>query len=172
MQHLSVQDDWDTPRDVNSFGGPAGAMAVAVFNFTNTGIPLLYNGMEVGNAAGDTNPHTPIYWAGGNPRFTRFYRNLIALRHGNAAFTQGTITWVPNSVPKQVLTYTRTGGGSQFLVEINLSSLPAQGTLRTPQRSGWAEVPLAGLTGTRAHSAVPQIFLQPREFAIFRRSLP
>ena len=52
MQHMSVQDDWDTPRDINSFGGPSGAQAVAAFNFTNTGIPLMYNGMEVGNAAG------------------------------------------------------------------------------------------------------------------------
>ncbi len=155
MKHMSVQDDWDTPRDVNSFGGEAGAQAVAVFNFTNTGVPLMYNGMEIANAAGGTNPHAPINWRGGNPRFSGFYRSLIALRRNNVALQQGAMTWLPNTMPAKLLTYTRTGGGSQFLIEINLTSTPAQGVIQAPLGSGWKEVPLAGTQGLRAQRRPP-----------------
>lgn len=168
MTHMSVQDDWDTPRDVNAFGGPAGAMAVAAFNFTNTGVPLVYNGMEIGNTAGTTNPHAPINWQGGDPRFPGFYRQLIALRLHNPAFTSGQMAWLPNSAPAQLLTYMRAGGGSEFLMEINLTPTAAQGKITAPLGSGWKEVPLAGAQiGTAP--ALPQVSLPPKSFAIFRR---
>jgi hypothetical protein len=169
MQHMSVQDDWDTPRDVNSFGGPAGAQAVAVFNFTNTGVPLVYNGMEIGNAAGTTNPHAPIDWHGGNPAFPAFYRALIALRHSSAAFQGGAMTWLPNSAPRQLLTYTRTGGGAQFLVAINLTPGAARGTILSRIGCGWKQVPLAGTLVAQTHAALPAVALPPKGFVLFRR---
>ncbi len=169
MQHMSVQDDWDTPRDINSFGGKAGAQAVAVFNFTNTGIPLLYNGMEIGNAAGATNPHAPIVWASGDPNFTTFYRSLIVLRHGNPAFTTGTMTWMPNTAPKQLLSYTRAGGGSEFLITINPTATAASGKIRAAMGSGWKAVPIAGAEAKAPASAVPSVSLPPRSFAVYRR---
>ena len=169
MKHMSVQDDWDTPRDVNSFGGPAGAMAVAVFNFTNTGVPLMYNGMEIGNAAGVSNPHAPIHWAGGNPRFTAFYRSLIALRHSSPAFTTGAMTWLPNTAPRQLLTYTRTGGGAEFLIALNLTGAPASGKISAAVGGGWKAVPVAGAGNQALPPALPQMSLPPRSFALYRR---
>jgi len=172
MKHMSIQDDWDTPRDVNTFGGPAGAQAAAVFNFTQTGVPLVYNGMEIGNAAGGTNPHAPIDWNSGTPGFPAFYRQLIALRRSSPALRQGAMTWLLNSVPSQVLTYTRAGGGQEFLVEVNCSAAPASGTVQAPAGSKWTEVRLAGTQqGGRAHTAPARFTLQPKEFAIFKRSL-
>jgi len=169
MKHMSIQDDWDTPRDVNVFGGPAGAQAAAVFNFTQTGIPLVYNGMEIGNAAEGNNPHAAIKWAAGNPKFPVFYHQIIALRRSTPALRQGTMTWLANSVPSQVLTYTRTGGGQEFLVEINTSATPANGTVQAPAGRGWTEVRLAGVQNSRAHAAPMRFTLQPKEFAIFKR---
>ncbi len=167
MQHMSVQDDWDTPRDVNSFGGPAGAMAVAVFNFTNTGVPLIYNGMEIGNAAEAVNPHKVIHWSGGDSRFPAFYQQLIALRRSSPAFTSGAMTWLPNSASRQVLTYTRTGGGSEFLAEVNLSPSAAQGKIAASLGSGWTQVPLTGTSA--APAALPQVSLPPKGFVLYRR---
>ncbi len=169
MQHMAVQDDWDTPRDVNSFGGPAGAMAVAVFNFTTTGIPLLYNGMEVGNSAGERNPHAAIKWSNGDPRFTTFYKALIALRHSSPAFTSGTMTWLPNTTPHQLLTYTRTGGGSEFLVAINPTATAAQGSISAAVGSGWKAVPIAGMQTAAAPAGLPSVGLPPRGYAVYRR---
>ncbi len=172
MQHMSVQDDWDTPRDVNSFGGPEGALAVAAFNFTNTGVPLIYNGMEIGNAAGATNPHAPIQWNAVNPQFPKFYRQMIALRRRNPALTRGAMTWLANSAPHQVLTYVRTGAGRQFLVAVNLSSVPVKGTIAAPPGAKWKQAPIAGVPTAGASTAPPGMNLAPKGFAIFQRSLP
>ena len=79
------------------------------------------------------------------------------------------MTWLPNSAPRQLLTYTRTGGGAQFLVEINLTPGAAQGTIQSPIGSGWKEVPLAGTLGARTHAALPAVALRAKDFAIFRR---
>ena len=166
MQHLSLQDNWDTPRDVSAFGGAAGARAAAVFNFTFTGVPLLYNGMEIGNAGGGVNPHGPINWTGGDPRFPAFYKQLLALRRGSPALHSGTLTWLPNSAPSQLLTYTRSGGGTEFLIAINLSSGAVHSTLTAPVGIGWKEVLLPG---GAAHTALPQIVMPPQSFAIFQR---
>lgn len=168
MQHMAVQDDWDTPRDVNAFGGPAGAMAVAVFNFTTTGIPLLYNGMEIGNSAGERNPHAAIKWADGDPRFTPFYHSLIALRRSNPAFTTGTMTWLPNTAPHQLLTYTRTGGGAEFLVAINPTGTAASGKISAAVGTGWKRVPIAAANSVAA-GTLPSVALPPRSFAVYRR---
>ncbi|MGI4791477.1 MAG: alpha-amylase family glycosyl hydrolase [Janthinobacterium lividum] len=169
MTHMSVQDDWDTPRDVNSFGGPAGAMAVAVFNFTDTGVPLIYNGMEIGNSAEAANPHSPIKWTSGDPRFPSFYHDLIALRQANPAFTSGTMTWLPNAASRQALTYVRTGGGSQFLVEINLTPTAASGRINAALGSGWKQVPVAGIQSGVAPALLPQVSLPPKSFALYQR---
>ena len=171
MAHLSLGDNWDKPRDVSAFGGQAGAMAAAVFNFTSTGVPLLYNGMEIGNAGGAVNPHTPIDWSGGDSRFPPFYRQLLALRRSNLALQQGTMTWLPNSAPAQVLTYERVGGGSTFLLEINVSPTAAQGTATSPVGSGWTEVPLAQTRGAPSPVVPERFSLPPHGFAIFRRAL-
>ncbi len=169
MKHMSVQDDWDTPRDVNSFGGKAGAQAVAAFNFTNTGVPLVYNGMEIANAAEGVNPHKPIVWASGDPAFQAFYKSLIALRRSSTAFQTGTMTWLPNSASAKVLTYTRTGGGTEFLMTINLTPTAASGKINVALGTGWKAVPLAGTKTTVPAGAPPQFSLPPRSFAIYRR---
>ncbi len=172
MKHMSISDNWDYPRDVNTYGGPAGALAAEVFYLTETGVPLIYNGMEIGNSAEATNPHAPITWSMVNPEFPKFYRQMLALRHKYPAFQQGTMTWLDNSVPKQVLTYVRIGGGRQFLVEVNLSSSPAAGTVTAPAGSKWMPVPIAGVQTAGSRVAPPKITLQPKGFAIFQRAMP
>ncbi len=168
MQHMAVQDDWDTPRDVNSFGGKAGAQAIAVFNFTTTGIPLIYNGMEIANAAGARNPHAPIKWADGDATFTRFYHSLIALRRSNPAFTTGAMTWLPNTAAKQLLTYTRTGGGSEFLVAINPTATAADGgKISAAIGTGWLPVLTSGTKA--AALPLPSVSLPAHSFAVYRR---
>ena len=169
MQHMAVQDDWDTPRDINSFGGKAGAQAAAAFNFTTVGVPLIYSGMEIANAVGARNPHAPILWASGDPRFAAFYRSLITLRHSSPAFTTGTMTWLPNTAPKQLLSYTRAGGGSEFLVTINLTSTPVSGKISAAVGGGWKPVPVAGVVTPGGTSALPAVALPARSFAIYRR---
>ena len=171
MQHMAIQDDWDTNRDVSAYNGAAGAQAAAVFHFTSVGIPLLYNGMEIGNAGGANNPHTPIDWTNADPRFAGFYQRLVALRRKTPALQTGDMAWITNSVPSQVLTYTRTGGGQQFLIEINCSGAAASGTVTVPAEPQWTQVSITGVLPKTLHAVPSEISLQPKEFVVYKRSL-
>lgn len=174
MLHMNIQDDWDLAnRDVVTLGGYPQAMAAAVFNFTTSGVPLVYNGMEVANNNGGNNPHTQINWNGSEAyTFTTFYQQLIALRNNsNGALQQGTTTWVTNS-SSSVSSYDRTGGGSEYLVEINTSSSAQSGTISPPAGGAWIEVTPAGAPGGQSHEnpGTGDFSLQGYDFAIFQRS--
>jgi cyclomaltodextrinase len=168
MIMMSIQDDWDDPRDVNTFGGSAGAMAAAAFYFTDTGVPLIYNGMEIGNSAEAVNPRVAIDWHRGNPEFTEFYRHLITLRHNNPAFTVGSMSWLANTEPKQILTYERTSGTSTFVVEVNLSNSPVNGSISGVPQARWKEIRIAPEVAQHDHAALPLFSLGPKDFAIYK----
>ena len=53
--HLRITDDHDEPRAVARFG-LRGALAASALMFTLDGVPLLYNGMEVGDATESGDP--------------------------------------------------------------------------------------------------------------------
>ena len=169
MLHLSLQDDWDVNRDVVEFGSPQGALAATFFYQTTDGVPLIYNGMEIGNAATGVNPHTPIDWSKSDPTFAAFYPQMLTLRHDNPALQQGATVWLANSAPAHVLTYTRADAHGEFLVEINLSDAAVQGTITVPD-SSWVEVtPPAVLSAGTKHVLPPRFELGPKGFALFKR---
>ena len=168
--YLAMQDNWDKQRDVNTFGGPEGAMAAAVFNQTGNGVPLIYNGMEIGNAAGDVNPHGKIDWTRPNPAFPALYRQLAELRSRYAPLREGSMTWVSNTAPAQVLTYTRTSRHSEVLIEINISDKTAAGSVTLPAGPAWTDVTPRGPWPSPVRNG-SDFVLQPRGFAIYRREL-
>ena len=168
--YIAMQDNWDKLRDIHTFGGPEGALAVAVFNQTGNGVPLIYNGMEIGNAEGKVNPHGKIDWSKANPVFTALYKQLGALRGHNAALREGRMAWVPNNMPSQVLTYTKTAKDTEFLVEINLSKDVAKGTVSIPAGAAWTDVTPRGPWPAPVRTESGGFVLQPKGFAIYRRT--
>lgn len=174
MLHMNLQDDWDEPnRDIAVLGGYPQALAAAVFDFTISGVPLLYNGMEAANTNGGQNSHTQINWSGPNAsQFTTFYTQLLALRSGSGgALQQGTTTWVsPSSAA--VSAYDRTGGGNEYLIEINTNAGAASGTITPPAAASWTDVTPAGAPGGTAHvlPSTGTFSLQGYDFAVFKRT--
>ncbi|MCA1817658.1 MAG: alpha-amylase, partial [Acidobacteria bacterium] len=85
--HMRFSDNHDERRAIARFG-EEGALAASALMFTLDGVPMLYNGMEVGDTAESGAPalfeRIPILWqiAERRPEFPRFYRQLIALRKG------------------------------------------------------------------------------------------
>ncbi|MDB6110823.1 MAG: alpha amylase catalytic region [Pedosphaera sp.] len=63
--HLRISDDHDETRAVAKFG-LKGALAASVLMFSLDGVPLLYNGMEAGDATESGDPalfeKMPIFW--------------------------------------------------------------------------------------------------------------
>jgi cyclomaltodextrinase len=132
--HMRFSDNHDERRAIARFGEPA-ALAASALMFTLDGVPLLYNGMEVGDTTESGAPalfeRLPIFWpiAQRRPEFPRFYQQMVALRRSSQALRRGTVEWLTNSDKSRVLTFIRKTAGEEVLVAINLSSRPFAGSV-------------------------------------------
>jgi glycosidase len=129
--HMRFIDNHDEERAIALFG-EAGAMAAAFFMFTLDGVPMIYNGTEVGDStesgADALFYQLKVFWpiANRRPAFLPFYKQLIAQRRSSEVLQRGDLVWQDNSVPDQVLTYSRRFGKQSFQVTLNLSNRPVR----------------------------------------------
>src|SRR5688572_24057398 len=172
---LRFSDNHDQLRATGQFGLPA-ALAASALMYTLDGVPLLYNGMEVGDTNESAAPalfeKAPISWdmAERRPKVSSYYQALAALRRAHPAFTRGTVRWVSNSEQHRVLSFERIGNDELLLVVVNLSSQPFAGTVQATQgayRDLTPEIP--GVASTTRAPALPALALSPWEFRVFSR---
>jgi len=171
MMHLNLQDDWDLDRDVVVYGGAPQAMASAVYNLTADGVPLVYNGMEVGNTNGGVNSHVQIEWKGPNAgTFYPLYCELLALRnHSHGALQQGETRWLANTAPHDVSTYLRGAPGNQYLIEINTAAAPVNGNVSGLPSGNWVDVTPSATHGAHGHATPSRFSLPAYGFAIYHQ---
>lgn len=135
--HLRFSDNHDERRAIARFGEPA-ALAASALMFTLDGVPLLYNGMEVGDTTESGAPalfeKLPVFWpiAERRPEFPRFYKQMMALRKSSTALRRGSLEWLRNSDESRVLTYLRRITDEELLVAINFSNRPFSGSVEVP----------------------------------------
>jgi glycosidase len=140
---MRFSDNHDERRAIARFGEP-GALAASALMLTLDGVPMLYNGMEVGDTTESGDPalfyKLPVFWPieKRRPEFPRFYRQMIALRKSHPALTRGRVEWLHNSDESRVVTYARRIEGEDVIVAINFSNRPFNGTVEAPA----ATVPL------------------------------
>jgi glycosidase len=107
--------------------GPDGSRAFAVLTFTLPGIPLIYNGQEIGNEKMlGFFTRDPIPWKR-NDELRGFYSKLCCLRHRHPALYGGAMVRVPS--PRRVYAFLRRGEKETILVAVNLSPLKEKITL-------------------------------------------
>lgn len=132
--HMRFSDNHDERRAIARFG-ERGALAAQTFVFTLDGVPLVYNGMEVGDTTESGAPalfeKLPIFWpiAERRPEFPRFYKEMIALRKASSALRRGAVEWLSNSDDARIVTFLRRSTDEEVLVAINLSSRPFFGSV-------------------------------------------
>ena len=157
-------------HDINSSEGPPqemfkgerGAMATFVVATYMKAVPMIYNGQEVGYArrVPFMGPRKPIDWTP-NPAVTAEYKQLIRLRNGSEALRNGQLTTYSSD---DVCAFTKTLGGEQVLVLVNLRStavtypLPAALSSITWQNALTGPTPTAGRAFT----------LQPYQYVVLR----
>lgn len=146
--HLRFTDHHNMPRATARFG-LAGALAAQTLVLMLDGVPLFYNGMEVGDATESADPalfeKLPVFWQpGGRPPIRSIYRELIKLRKEHAAFVNNDVTWLTNSAPDAVVSFVRQDAKDQYLVLINFSSRRVAATVELPGPDGFEPVPIAG----------------------------
>ncbi|MGH9970359.1 MAG: alpha-amylase family glycosyl hydrolase [Pyrinomonadaceae bacterium] len=143
--HMRFSDNHDERRAIARFG-ERGALAASALVFTLDGVPLVYNGMEVGDTTESGAPalfeKLPIFWpiAERRPEFPRFYKKMMALRRSSNALRRGSLEWLPNSEENRVVTYLRRTPDEEVLVAINLSNRPFFGSVEVATGAGFADV--------------------------------
>jgi cyclomaltodextrinase len=113
-----VNDSDGTP--VALFGGDAGAMSAFVIAALYKGVPMIYNGQEVGMSTAIKFPFTDVKvkvnW-NAHPEVTRLHRQLLKARAGSPALQHGTPTASYSTA--DVCAFTKASGASQALVVVN-----------------------------------------------------
>jgi len=169
---LTMSDNHDQARAIPCFG-VAGALAASVLMFTLDGVPMLYNGMEVGDTAESGGPalfeKIPISWEPrARPPLPRIYRDLIKLRKQFPAFRSNQVQWIHNSDAGEMLTFLRSDGKDEFLVVINFSSRPIHGRVDMTKSEDFTPVKISGVENSDAGTAT-DLHLNGFEWRIYHR---
>jgi glycosidase len=150
-----------------------GALAAQVLMLTLDGVPLFYNGMEVGNATESADPalfeRMPVFWhPSGRPPLHDIYRNLIKLRKQSPALYNGDVVWLENTASGEIISFLRQDEKDQFLVMINLSSRRVAGSVELPNGDGFEPVNISGVSES-VDTTLPDFSLNGYGWQIYHR---
>jgi cyclomaltodextrinase len=170
---MRFSDNHDEMRAIARFG-EKGALAASSLVFTMDGVPMLYNGMEVGDTTESGAPalfeKLPVFWpiAERRSNFLPLYKQLIAIRRAHPALQQGETEWVGNGAPERVLTFFRRAAGEEYFVAINVSNQPYVGVGDMPSGEYVDQTP--GLDeAARKKATPPALVLNGWDFRIYRK---
>ncbi|HTL73373.1 MAG TPA: alpha-amylase family glycosyl hydrolase [bacterium] len=171
--HLRISDDHDEARAVARYG-INGALAASALMFTLDGVPLLYNGMEVGDATESGDPalfdKLTIFWSPKErPRLRSIYHDLIQLRKDHPALVSDNVEWIHNSDENRLVTFVRANDKDEFFIAINLSNRPLNARVNLPDPAGFTPVKISG-TPDFAGGTVANLHLNGFEWRIYHRA--
>jgi glycosidase len=117
LTNHDVNSSDGTPLDL--FGGKRGSMAAFVVVAYMKGIPMIYNGQEVGMSYRLTFPFTStrVDWTLNNPDITAEYKKVIAFRNSSEAIRRGILISYSSD---DVCVFTKISGSKKVLVISNL----------------------------------------------------
>ena len=173
--HMYMSDDHDEIRAVCRYGYN-GALAASALMFTLDGIPLIYNGMEVGDSSESSDPalfeKLPVFWyPKGRESFRGTYTKLCALRHEHPALSGGTLVWLQNSAPGDVVTVLRHSATEEILTVVNLSNRPQQSSINLGNAAEFAVLLTSAKAATELKGTLPDADLGAYEWRIYGRTL-
>jgi glycosidase len=176
--HLRMSDNHDETRAVARYGLD-GALAASALMFTLDGVPLIYNGMEAGDATESGDPalfdKLSICWhphQSDRPQVRAIYQSLIKLRKDSAAFRAAEVNWLKNSEEAKVVSFTRADTHDEFLVVINFSNRPSSGTVDILNAAEFKPVTIYGVDNHTAAGDLPRFQLGGFGWQIWHRALP
>ena len=171
---MRISDDHDEARAVARYG-IRGALAASALMFTLDGVPLFYNGMEVGDATESGDPalfdKLPIFWhPKERPPLREIYHGLIQLRKQYAAFRNNHVIWLQNSDEDDIVTFMRLDDNDEFVVVINFSNRPVSGSVEVKNSGDFKPVQISGMPNARRRFSnfSPGRF----EWRIYHRAVP
>ena len=164
VRYTSNHDvDQSDGAPVTTLGGKQGSLAAFVVAAYMKGVPMIYDGQEVGcpEKLSFFNKSTPIDWST-NPELTGEYQRIIGLRNASDAIKRGELRSFDDD---DVCAFTKTLSSEQILVVVNLRNEPL--TYPTPESlvgDGWKDA------YSGAATTVPSQFdLQPYEYHVYKK---
>lgn len=129
---------------ISQYGG--NRYPLTVLTFTLAGMPMLFNGQEIGgNQVLNYFTDTKISWAGVDTKMNNTIRTCAALKHAIPALVDVTPTsanpplkWL-TVTGNSIAAYTRTQGDSQVLVLLNLAETEASTTVAGFDSGEWSK---------------------------------
>lgn len=148
-----------TPLEL--FNGTKGAMAAFVVAAYMKGVPMIYNGQEIGYATRiDYFNRTPINWSA-NPAVTAEYKKVLAFRNNSSAIRNGQLFTYSSD---DVAAFTKQQDNEKVLVMVNLRNKVVDYTLPAAfTNSTWTDALNSGnvaLTG--------KVTLQPYTYVVLK----
>ncbi len=151
-----------TNHDVNSsdgtpvqlFGGVDGSMGAFILAAYMKGVPMIYNGQEVGMTNRISFPFTgqKIDWSL-NPGVTQQYKKVIALRNSSAAIRSGQLL---SYTSDNVVAFTKELNGEMVFVLVNLRNKAVEYTLpATLANTNWTDALNSGATALATTVTLP-----------------
>lgn len=150
-----------TPLDL--FGGNSGSMVAFVVAAYMKGVPMIYNGQEVGTPYKLTFPFTGtvINWTL-NPGMVAEYKKIIAFRNATTAIRRGTLVSYSNA---DVCAFTKTSGTQTAFIICNLRNSSINFALPAAvANSTWSD----GFTGNPV-SLTSQVTLTPYSYLVLKK---
>jgi glycosidase len=147
--HMRFSDNHDEARAIARFG-VNGALAASALMLTLDGVPLVYNGMEAGDATESGDPalfeKMPIFWhSKDRPPFRNVYKDLIRLRKEYPAFSNDRVIWLHNSDEADLVSFMRLDSKDEFVVLINFSNRPVIGSVDVMHDQEFKPVRISGM---------------------------
>lgn len=117
--------------------GERGAAAASVINFTLDGVPLLYNGQEIGDTSLQSiYARWPVRWeAACLPKPAAklvFHQKLCQLRRSEAALATGEMVWLDNDQPDAVVSFARRAESEEIVTVASLSNRKLKARVELP----------------------------------------
>ena len=151
---------------------------LTVLAYTLYGMPLIYNGQEVGgNQVLDYFTDAKINWSTKDAKMHHTIRTLTALKHAVPALGDKVgVNWVTISPANaNVLAYTRKSGDSEVLVVLNMATTQTSATLTEMTAGAWSlwlnsETIAQGVSRKTQYFSVTQsISLEAKGYRVFVR---
>jgi len=171
--HMRISDNHDEARAIARFG-MKGALASSVLMFTLDGVPLLYNGMEVGDATESGAPalfeKLPVFWEPKErPPLRDIYRDLIKLRRAYPALHNDRVIWLRSSDEENLVTFMRLDPKDEFVVVISFSNRPVVGWVEVLHQEEFKPVSISGVENPS--TGLPLFRLGGFEWRIYHRTV-
>ncbi|RDC58357.1 alpha-amylase [Pedobacter chinensis] len=138
---------------VDIYGGKTGSMSAFLVTAFMKGVPMIYNGQEIGCARSmDFFYRTPIDWTT-NPEMKAEYKKIINFRKGSDAVKNGDLALYSSD---DVAAFTKSNANQKVFVVASFRGNPTTYTVPTALKGSWKNA----FTGASV-TLNDQLFLQP-----------